>query len=181
MPEKPVAKLALDTRAHGPYVCDNCEAENEDAILMTDATVVCPECKEPLEAFQQFSEAIVSVTPVAVKAGKKRRWVIKFMGPDSSSESTDAYDSQEEAIDVAVGWIKSTAEGELNDFEWDEGDEAPEKLRSILAHIQKRELIEAISEWLDYQEESDPQEKIAIGPSGSVSTNAGDFDYSVAR
>lgn len=62
--EKPVAKLALDTRAHGPYFCSQCDAENEDAILMTDAQIVCPECGTPIEDFQPLYDAVVSAAPI---------------------------------------------------------------------------------------------------------------------
>lgn len=72
--EKPVAKVALDTRAHGPYFCSQCDAENEDAILMTDARLVCPECGTPIDGFEMFSDAIVSVAPIKRGDVDMRQW-----------------------------------------------------------------------------------------------------------
>jgi DNA-directed RNA polymerase subunit RPC12/RpoP len=72
--EKPVAKLALDTRAHGQYVCAGCDAELEDAILMTDASVVCPECGTPIEGFEPFHDAIVSASPIKPGDVDMKNW-----------------------------------------------------------------------------------------------------------
>ena len=65
--DKPVARLQLDTRSMGPIPCDECEAENEEALLMEDGAVVCPECKTALPAFEQFSTVITSASPVKLK------------------------------------------------------------------------------------------------------------------
>jgi hypothetical protein len=71
--DKPVARLQIDTRAYGPLICKHCEqydednAEQETALLMEDGGVVCPECRTPFEAFEQFSGIITSVQPVKLK------------------------------------------------------------------------------------------------------------------
>jgi hypothetical protein len=172
MPEKPVAKLALDTRAHGPYFCQKCDAENEDALLMSDASVVCPECKEPMPEFQPFSDVIVSASPI--KSGGKwavpgaEKWVIEWTGPDTSRESTNAYDSREEALEVAADWAADEAKKAVDEFEWDEGDEEPELLNAVIEAEKNKNYLEAVKQWLDYQDLADPADKISIGPSGQV-------------
>jgi hypothetical protein len=72
--EKPVAKVQLDTRAHGPFLCTQCSAENEDAILMTDGRLVCPDCGTPMEEFQPWYDLVVSVAPVKRGDVDMRRW-----------------------------------------------------------------------------------------------------------
>jgi hypothetical protein len=66
MPAKPVALLSLDTRANGPAYCKRCRGEVEEALLMSDALVVCPECRTPIQGwgFEEFSEAVVSVSSI---------------------------------------------------------------------------------------------------------------------
>lgn len=190
MPEQPVAKLALDTRAHGPYVCEKCDAENEDAILMTDASVVCPECKEPLEAFYQFSEALTSASPIAV-AGKKKsrqaRWAIHWESPDSSNEGTTAYGNMQEALEAASSWVEGQASDDVENYRirkkadaaddpWEtEDQERMDLLQDILKAIKEGRLADAIADWLEYQGDIDPQDKISIGPSGDVTDR--DFDF----
>lgn len=71
MPE-PVAILALDSRSYGPATCEHCGDEDvEDAILMSDATLVCPECGTPLEGFD-FMDAFTSASPIK----KKPKWAL---------------------------------------------------------------------------------------------------------
>lgn len=65
--DKPIARLALDTRSMGPIPCEQCDEENEDALLMEDGAVVCPECRTPYPAFEQFSSLITSVSPAKLK------------------------------------------------------------------------------------------------------------------
>lgn len=72
--EKPVARLALDTRAHGPFVCDGCDAENEDGILMTDAKIVCPECGTEIGDFQPFYNAVISAAPIKRGDVSTKNW-----------------------------------------------------------------------------------------------------------
>jgi len=188
MPEKPVAKLALDTRAHGPYFCEKCDAENEDALLMTDASVVCPECLTPMEEFQPFTDVIVSAAPVQgakssgkPAAGRKQRWIIEWTNIDSSQDATTAYDTKEEAFKVAADWIKETAQRELDSQEFDMSDDydkaVHEQFTIMLDDLKKGDQRSAISQWLDYQGEFEPDEKMAIGPSGNVCERQGDFDY----
>ena len=69
--DRPVARLHLDTRAMGPAFCEECEAENEDALLMEDGSVVCPECKSDMPSFEQFSSILTSVEPVRLKRHQK--------------------------------------------------------------------------------------------------------------
>ncbi len=65
MPSKPVAILSLDTRSYGPAYCAKCDEETENALLMSDAQVVCPTCRTPVRGwgFEQFSDAVVSAAP----------------------------------------------------------------------------------------------------------------------
>lgn len=176
-PERPVAILHLDTRAHGPYFCENCEAENEDAILMSDASVVCPECKTALEAFKMFSDGIVSVSTAKASSSesKKEKWIIEYTDIDSSRDATVAYDSRAKAIEAAFDFVRIQAQDEHSAFVWEQHDEAPKKLLKILEDVKAEKKDAAIVGWLEYQSEFDPQEKIALGPSGSVSDRAHDF------
>ena len=168
MPEKPVAKLALDTRAHGPYFCQKCDAENEDALLMSDASVVCPECKEPMPEFQPFTDVIVSASPVSGGKGtKKERWVIEWTGPDTSRDDiTRAFDSREEALKTGAEWAKDEAHEALEDTE------SPEALEMLEAVTDAASDLDAVQAWLDYQAEYDPSEQMAIGPSGYVTKHS---------
>lgn len=177
MPEEPIAKLALDTRAHGEYLCENCDEPLENAILMTDASVVCPECKKPLKAFQAFTDAIVSASPVgkASKGQKGGKWVIELSNIDSSRNITRAYNSREDALEVAANWAKEMAKHELDQFEWDEGDEAPEDLKAIILAAESADYLDAVQKWLDYQGDYDPGETMALGPSGSVTDNSSEL------
>lgn len=72
--ETPVALLRLDTRAHGPFVCTQCDEENEDGILMTDGRIVCPSCGTPMEDFEPLTDLIVSTA--ALKPGQvdTKKW-----------------------------------------------------------------------------------------------------------
>jgi len=76
--DTPVAKLKIDTRAYGPLICPHCDehdeehAEQEEALLMGDGSVVCPRCKTSFPAFEQFDALITSVEPVR---GRGRRHV----------------------------------------------------------------------------------------------------------
>lgn len=72
--EKPVAKFAIDTRASGPVVCNQCDAENEEGILMTDASVVCPECGTPMEMFGFLHDSVVSAIPIKRGMLSTRDW-----------------------------------------------------------------------------------------------------------
>ena len=51
----PVARLGLDTRSFGPAYCEKCEAELEDVTLMSDASLVCPDCLTPVSGLEDFS------------------------------------------------------------------------------------------------------------------------------
>jgi hypothetical protein len=69
MPE-PVAKLSLDTRSWGPASCEKCDEDVEDVILMSDATLVCAECRTPMQGgdfFDHFSEVFTSAAPMPKK------------------------------------------------------------------------------------------------------------------
>lgn len=80
--DKPVARLEIDTRAHGPLVCEYCEsiddpdAELEHVLLMEDGSVVCPKCHTDIPAFQEFKKAIMSVEPVKVRGGGRKGYDI---------------------------------------------------------------------------------------------------------
>jgi hypothetical protein len=62
--QKPIAKFLIDTRASGPVICEACDAENEEGILMTDASVVCPECGAAMPMFEFLHDSVVSAVPL---------------------------------------------------------------------------------------------------------------------
>ena len=91
--DKPVARLQIDTRAYGPLICKHCEqydednAEQETALLMEDGGVVCPECRTPFEAFEQFSGVVSSVQPVKSRRSTGAHGVDKGWDVDEEDES----------------------------------------------------------------------------------------------
>lgn len=109
------------------------------------------------------------------KKKKRNLWIIQFGSIDPSQDATVAYESREEAVEIAADFVRDQAKSELEGIGWEPGDEAPEKLKEILELLKQGKKEGAIVEWLDYQGEYDPSEKIAIGPSGSVSDSPGDF------
>lgn len=102
-------------------------------------------------------------------------WIIEFRSIDPSRDATVAYESRAEAIKVAINFIQNNAKDELERFEFEPGDEAEELLRNILRDLEAGKVEDAIMGWLDYQGEFEPDEKFAIGPSGSVSNSPMDF------
>lgn len=64
----PVARLALDSRSWGPAYCERCETDVEDVILMSDASMVCPECGTPVKDLKEFYDTFVSAVPL------KKEW-----------------------------------------------------------------------------------------------------------
>lgn len=114
-------------------------------------------------------------------ANKKKKgrdlWVIEFTSIDSSQDSIVAYESRKEAVGVAVDFIQDEARRWLEELEWEPGDQAPEMLEGILKSVADKKFDEAIVGWLEYQGEYEPDERIAIGPSGSVSDSPGDFPF----
>lgn len=110
-------------------------------------------------------------------AKRKRRdlWVIEFTSIDPSRDATVAYEGRDEAVGVAADFVRDNAKGELEQFEWEPGDEAPETLKAILGLLDRGKKEEAVVGWLEYQGEHEPNERIAIGPSGSVSDSPWDF------
>lgn len=71
--EYPVARLILDTRSYGPAHCPVCDADIEDVFLMTDGKIVCPDCRTPVPAFEEFSSYIHSVVPATAREQEKYR------------------------------------------------------------------------------------------------------------
>lgn len=112
------------------------------------------------------------------KRGGSELWVIEFHNIDPSREATVAYKSRKEAIDVAAEFVGDQAKYDLESYGWEEGDEAPEMLKSILKNLKEGKKEDAIVEWLGYQREYDPREGISIGPSGLVSDSPFDFPRS---
>ncbi len=106
---------------------------------------------------------------------KGERWVIEFKSVDPSRDIKVAYDNRAKAVEAALDFIKDAAKSELKDIEWQEGDDAPEMLNEVLDAIKDQDADEAIIGWLRYQQEYNPEEGIAIGPSGSVSDSPWDF------
>lgn len=192
MAEKPVAKLALNTRTHGTYFCQNCKTENKDALLMSDASIVCPKCKTPMPEFQPFAGVVMSAAPVSTgKKSKKSRWVINWHSPDPSQEGTTAYDDMQEALEAATSWIKYEGEQVLEndrlrkqanaaDDPWEEQDqERMDLLEKTMSDIAAGRLAEAVVQWLYYQDDVDPQDFIEIGPSGYISSSPMEFRTAV--
>lgn len=64
MAEKPVARLILDSRSFGPAYCEKCEDELEEVLLMTDASVACPDCLTKVEGFDELYNVFTSVQPL---------------------------------------------------------------------------------------------------------------------
>lgn len=112
--------------------------------------------------------------PKKPKKSRKDLWIVEFQSPDSSHEGIVAYANRAEAVGAACGFIKYQAKEELEGIEWTE-PEAPDLLKQALAAIEAHKWDEAIYAWLEFQNEFDPQDKIAIGPSGDVSDRASDF------
>lgn len=176
MADQPVARLRLDTRSWGPAPCPKCGAENEDAILTSSASIVCPECGADLPGLEELTKTVVSASAIGKgETFKQERWVIEYGGQDPRQEATVAYDNRGEAVQAAIDFIKRQAQEELERFEWEPDDPAPEDLKQILGHIEQGRTVDAIVEWLEYQGDYNPDETIALGPSGSVSANPSEF------
>lgn len=112
---------------------------------------------------------------MAKKLGGRDLWIIEYKNIDPSRDAIVAYESRKEAIEAAADFVRAAAEGELEGIGWEPEDEAPKMLKEILRSFEEGSLEDAIVEWLEYQSEYDPNERIAIGPSGSVSDRAHDF------
>lgn len=74
--DKPVAEIQLDTRAHGPIICDECDAEEESVLLMEDGAIVCKECHSDLPEFEQVSNLFISAKPLRVRGGGRKGYEI---------------------------------------------------------------------------------------------------------
>lgn len=107
------------------------------------------------------------------KGASRNRWIIEFRSIDPSRDAIVAYKTKVEAIYVAADFVADTAKLELDTF----GDdfEAAEDLKELIAMVKSGMLVEAVEGWLEYQNEYDPEDKIAIGPAGSVSDKPHDF------
>src|SRR3990170_4834253 len=103
------------------------------------------------------------------KMKKRDTWIIEWTGVDPSRDATVAYPSRAEAVDIAAEFIREAAEYWLEALEWDSENKAPGMLKEILRDLDERKVDDAIMGWLEYQEEFDPDDRMAIGPSGSVS------------
>jgi len=121
---------------------------------------------------------------VSAELGAKKRddpWIIKFTDRGAREEDIVSYKNRKEAIEVAIDFIGTQVKRELEDIGWEPEDEAPAMLNGILKSISDKKNDEAIVSWLEYQSEFDPQESIAIGPSGSVSSSSLDFTVRTQR
>lgn len=109
------------------------------------------------------------------KRGSRTPWIIEITSVDPSRDATTAYRSRKAAIEEAIHFITGAAKDELEGIEWEKDDEAPTALKAILDDIAAGRFDAAITGWLDYQGDFDPGDKIALGPSGSVSDKSHDF------
>jgi len=113
---------------------------------------------------------------------KRRRepWVVQFSSPDPSHEGINAYKSRAEAVRAAVAFIGYEAMESLEGIDWDK-DDAPAQLREILQFIKDGKYDDAIVAWLEFQQEYTPEDVIAIGPSGEVSSSPHEFPMEESR
>lgn len=111
----------------------------------------------------------------------KEFWVIEFSSPDPSHESINAYENRKEAVNAAVAFIGYEALEQLEGIGWEKNDEAPKLLTEILQSIKDGKYDDAIVSWLEFQSEYTPEDVIAIGPSGYVSSSPHDFPLESPR
>jgi hypothetical protein len=109
------------------------------------------------------------------KGKKHDLWIIEFTSIDPSRDTTLAYRSRAEAVEAAVDFIRGGANHWLEALEWEPDNPAPEMLKSVLRALDDGRRDDAIIGWLEYQEEYNPDDRIAIGPSGSVSQSPLDY------
>lgn len=107
------------------------------------------------------------------KGSSRNRWIIEVRSIDPSRDAVVAYKTKVEAVYAAADFVATAAKFELDTF----GDdfEAAEDLKELIAMVKSGMLVEAVEGWLEYQSEHDPEEKIAIGPAGSISDQSHDF------
>lgn len=105
----------------------------------------------------------------------KELWVIEYSSPDPSHEGIRAYPNRKEAVISAIAFIGYEALESLEGIGWEKGDEAPKLLTEILQAIKDGKYDDAIVSWLEFQREYTPEDVIAIGPSGYVSSSPHDF------
>lgn len=70
----PIARLALDSRSHGPAQCEVCEEDVEEVFLTDDGSFVCPDCGTPVPGFEEVTKLLCSasvLTAVEVAAFRK--------------------------------------------------------------------------------------------------------------
>jgi len=196
-PGNVVGTLKVDARSGGPWECHDCGEELDKVDVLDDGSITCPHCWEPFidnihdlspDQFvvpadaERIQSMIKPPTKDRLKVGptksnpKKGTWIIEWTEDDSSRDTTVAYDTKEEAIEIAAEFAAKKAHDELTCFEWDD-DEAVEMLEEVIKLYEEKDPVGAIKAWLDYQNEYDPDERIAIGPSGSVSDRATDFSW----
>lgn len=101
-------------------------------------------------------------------------WVIEFSSPDPSHEGITAYKNRKEAVTAAVAFIGYEAMESLEGIGWD-NEEVPKMLKEILQAIKDGKYDDAIVSWLEFQREYTPEDVIALGPSGYVSSSPHDF------
>lgn len=109
---------------------------------------------------------------------RRRRdtWLVQYENPDPSRDGTLSYENRARAVEAAARFARRQAERELDDLEWDPGEEAPELLREVIALANAGLDREAVLGWLEYQSEYDPPERIKIGPRGFLSDQPHDFE-----
>jgi len=191
------AKKSESSRAHTPkrYKCRECGHETTQTTNHYGPTWswgrsnACPKCP-PYKKYSEFGGKTVwdcvdeppsngDPARVSEVRGDADMWVIEYT--DSGARETDiiAYKNRAEALDAASEFVRTAAEDaikEIESFERSQGDdEETEVLKEMLAHVKAGRKEEAVFAWLDYQHERNTDQKIAIGPSGSVSDSPWDF------
>jgi len=139
--DKPIARLAIDSRAYGPLICEHCadsgdetEGEREEALLMEDGGIVCEECHTPFKAFEQFSAVVTSVQPVRVRRSTGARGGDKGFEIVEENPSAGGCDGAEDSDEVCPG-VRYYADTKsffcdkhrakfLKDYRWDDSEGA---------------------------------------------------------
>ena len=107
-------------------------------------------------------------------------WVIQYEDVDPSRDGIVAYHSRAEAVEAAADFARTEAVDELDNLgERDLNDEDTsihDLLEGVIEDATAGRFDDAVRQWLAYQNAANPNVRIAIGPSGSVSASEYDFE-----